>query len=185
MSDAAPSPWTARRILTELCDRERREEIAAAFWRHADAQSRAVATAELARALSFREAKLRGAPVEKKAAWLLSRLPSPRFSDVFETALMVFHTSERRELMGAFLDHWGIPHADGIVEVDEHAPPTRAAAQSAARELRERFAPRDVVLYLATVGLLMESVAHGWAGATWPVVDELAAELSAAGAAPG
>src|SRR5688572_3943131 len=103
-------PWTARRILTELCDRPRRDAVAVAFWRHAEPQSRLIASAELARALSFRELKLRQAPVEKKAAWLLSRLPAPRFAEIFETALMVYHTSSARELMAACLDRWGIAH---------------------------------------------------------------------------
>jgi hypothetical protein len=175
---AAAEPWTARRILTELCDRDRREAVLVAFWRHAEPGSRAVATLELARALSFREVKLRQAPVEKKAAWLLSRLPSPRFTEVFETALMVYHTSAARELMAACLDRWGIAHQDGILEGDEHAPPDESAVEAALGELRERFLLADLLLYLATVGLLMEPVRAGWAAAAWPVVDRHRGEPS-------
>ena len=36
------SDWNARRILKELVAPERRREILTDFWRHADAQTRAV-----------------------------------------------------------------------------------------------------------------------------------------------
>jgi hypothetical protein len=177
-------PWTARRILTELCDRPRREAIAAAFWQDADTQSKAVALAELSRALSFRPESLRKAPVDKKASLLLSRLPSPRFTEVFENALMLYHLRHARPLMGAFLDCWGIAHADGVVEADEHTPPSPAAVDDAVAKLRGSFATAELALYLATVGLLMEGLQAGWQAGTWPAADALAAELVTSGDAP-
>lgn len=169
-------PWTSRRILTELCDRPRREAIATAFWQHSEPRIRAVAIAELSRALSFRIESLRKAPVEKKANWLLQRLPNPRFGELFDTALMLYHTHEKADLLGAFLDQWGIPHENGIVEGDPAAPSPEAVA-AAVEALRGRFEAADMALYLATAGLLMEGSQTGWSAALWPEADRLAGEV--------
>ena len=62
LAPAAPPPparWTARRILKEIASPERRRDILAAFWRHADNQSKLMAQMQLAKALHFRDETIR------------------------------------------------------------------------------------------------------------------------------
>src|SRR5689334_19395608 len=96
--------WTARRILKELTDPERRKRVLTAFWKHGDAQTRAAAGVQLARAMHFRDETIRKMAPEKKADLLASRIASPEFEQHFEVALMHYHTHEANQMMGAFLD---------------------------------------------------------------------------------
>jgi hypothetical protein len=168
--------WTARRILKELADADSRRRVLAAFWRHAEPQSKLLATAHLAKALRFREETLRKMPPEKKADLLASRLGSPDFEEFFEIALMQYHTHEQNDLMAAFLDRWSIPHQQGTIEGDDYARPQRDQVKAAAADLEPQFDRRDIALYLAAAGLLMDDA---WREATWPVVDDLAAAAAA------
>lgn len=169
--------WTARRILKDLADSPRRRDVALAFWRHGENTQKAVAAAQLARALHFRDETIRKMSPEKKAELLASRSTSPEFEQALEAALMQFHTHERTEMLGAFLDQWSIPHVNGSIEVDEYAVPSPDQVRAAVAALESRFDRRDVALYLASLGLLM---GEDWRAATWPVVDELAPALTAA-----
>jgi len=164
------SLWDARRILRELADAERRQRILRAFWRYADAPTKAVATAQLAKALHFRDETIRKMPPEKKSGLLASRIGASEFEQTLETALMQYHTHEANAMMAAFLDRWGVPHVNGSIESDDYKSPSADAVRSAVSELRDRFDRRDVVLYLASAGLLM---GDQWQKATWPVVDEI------------
>jgi hypothetical protein len=162
--------WTARRILKELADAETRRNVLADFWRHSDAQSRMLAQAHLARALHFRDETIRKMSPEKKADLLASRIGVGEFDQFLEMGLMQYHTHRAKELMGAFLDQWNVPHVDGSIEVDEYTVPDAAKVRAAVQALEGQFAKRDVLLYFATAGLLM---GDDWRKATWPVVDEL------------
>jgi hypothetical protein len=164
--------WTARRILKELADSDRRRDILAAFWRHGDATAKAVAAAQLARALHFREETIRKMSPEKKGELLASRSTSPEFEQALEAALMQFHTHERNELLASFLDEWKIPHENGSIEADDYPVPTADQVRDAVRTVGDRFDSRDVAIYLASAGLLM---GDQWQAATWPVVEEMAA----------
>ena len=164
--------WTARRILKDLADSERRRRIAAAFWKHADAPSKAMAIVQLAKSLHFRDETIRKMPADKKAELLVSRASLPEFEQTLEAALMHYHTHEQNEMLGAFLDVWGIPHVNGSIEVDDYTPPSAEQVREAVDELRGRFDTRDVAIYLASLGLLM---GEPWASAAWPVVEEIAA----------
>jgi hypothetical protein len=166
--------WDSRRIVKELADAPRRQRIGASFWRAADPQSKAMATAQLARALRFREESIRKLPIARKGELLLSRAQQPEMERAIEMAIMQYHTSEASEMMAAFLDRWKIPHENGAIESDEYETPSADAVREAVTELRARFDPRDIALYLASAGLLM---GDKWREATWPVVDELAADL--------
>ena len=163
--------WTARRILKELADAERRRRIAAAFWKHADTSSKAMAIVQLAKSLHFRDETIRKMPAEKKGELLASRATLPEFEQTLEAALMHYHTHEQNEMLGAFLDVWHIPHVNGSIEVDDYTPPSAEQVREAVGELRGRFDTRDVAIYLASLGLLM---GEPWASAAWPVVDEVA-----------
>ncbi len=167
--------WPARRILRELCSPERRREILTAFWTRGDAAGRRMADAQLARSLNFRDETMRKLPPEKKADMLGARLAMADFEPHFEAALLTFHVLERRELMGAFLDAWGIRHKEGSIEDDEYTVPTRESVESAVSTLTGQFAGEDILLYVATAGLIMGQGLPEWRGVTWPVVDALRA----------
>ncbi len=163
--------WNARRILKELLDAERRRQVLADFWRLADTGTRAAALATLARAFNFREVRLRAMPPERKADLLAARASLPECEHYLETALLVHHTHHANALMAAFLDRWGVPHANGEIGSDEVTPPTETSVRDAVAALADAFPRADVRLYLAAAGLLM---GPDWSAATWPVVDELA-----------
>ena len=161
--------WTARRILKELADTDRRRAILTAFWKHAEAQHKAIVQMQLAKSMNFREETVRKMPPEKKADLLASRIGFPEFDQYFEMALMQYHTSEKRDMLAAFLDRWNVPHENGSIEVDDYKVPSADEVRAAAKELTQ-FDPADVKLYLATAGLLM---ADEWRESTWPVVEQL------------
>ena len=167
--------WDTKRILTELADAPHRRAILAAFWRYAEPQARQLTTAQLAKALHFREETIRKMPAEKKADLLAVRAGSREFEQAFETALMAYHTQSQAEMLGAFLDEWKIPHVNGSIEVDDYPTPNADQVRDAVR-VNDRFDKRDVAIYLATAGLLM---GDAWATALWPVVDELVPALRA------
>jgi hypothetical protein len=162
--------WTAKRILKELADTDRRRQILTHFWKHAEAQQRLMVQMHLAKAMHFREETIRKMSPEKKADLLASRIGTPELEQFLEMALMQYHTNEKRELMGAFLDRWNIPHENGSIEVDEYPRPTVDEVREAVKALEGQFDRGEIRLYLATAGLLM---ADEWRDSTWPVVDEL------------
>ncbi|HEY6843458.1 MAG TPA: hypothetical protein VI391_04770 [Thermoanaerobaculia bacterium] len=139
-----------------------------AFWRHADPTTKAVATAQLAKALHFRDETIRKMPADKKSDLLASRLGAPEFEQTLETALMQYHTHEANDMMAAFLDRWGVPHVNGSIETDDYKVPSVDAVRTAVHELS--FDPRAVALYLASAGVLM---GDEWGHVTFPVVDEV------------
>ena len=160
--------WTARRILKELADADRRRAILTHFWKHADTHHRLVVQSHLAKSMNFREETIRKMPPEKKADLLASRMAIPEFEQFLEMALMHYHTHEKTTMMAAFLDRWNVPHENGSIESDDYKVPSVDEVRAAAKELTQ-FDPADVKLYLATAGLLM---ADEWRDATWAVVDE-------------
>ena len=162
--------WTARRILKELADTDRRRDILTHFWRHAETHHRMLVQAHLAKAMNFREETIRKMPPEKKAELLAARIGTPEFDQFLEMALMQYHTHEKNGMMAAFLDQWKVPHVDGSIEVDDYTPPTADQVREAVKALEVAYDPIDVRIYLATAGLLM---ADAWRDATWPVVDEM------------
>jgi hypothetical protein len=165
--------WSARRILKDLADADRRRTILTAFWKYGENHAKLMAQMQLAKALHFRDETIRKMPAEKKAELLASRMASHEFDQFLEMALMAYHTHEQNALMAAFLDRWNIPHQNGSIEADEYPTPTADQVRDAVKELD--FDRRDVAVYLATAGLLM---ADAWRDATWPVVDELTADRS-------
>jgi hypothetical protein len=164
------SNWNSRRILRDLADDERRQRILRAFWRYADAPTKAIATALLAKSLHFRDETIRKMPAGKKSELLASRIGAAEFEQTFETALMQYHTHEVNAMLAAFLDRWGIPHVNGSIEVDDYKPPSVDAIRSAAHELEGQYDRRDIAIYLASAGLLMGGA---WQDGAWPVVEEM------------
>jgi hypothetical protein len=132
-----------------------------------------LATAQLAKALHFREETFRKMPAEKKADLLASRIGAPDFDQFLDAALLQYHTHHANEMMAAFLDKWGVPHVNGSIEADEYPTPTQDQVRTAVSDLESQYDRRDIALYLASAGLLMEGE---WRDATWPIVDEIARE---------
>jgi len=160
--------WNARRILREIADADLRQKVLRAFWRYADAPTKAMAIVQLSKSLHFRDETIRKMSAEKKTELLASRAAAPEFEQTLETALMQYHTHEANEMMAAFLDRWAVPHVNGSIETDDYKPPTANAVRSAVKDLN--YDRRAVALYLASAGLLMGG---GWQDATWPVVEEI------------
>lgn len=174
------SDWKARRILKEICDPARRRAVLATFWEEAEPPMKALVTAHLARSLHFRTETIMKATLDKKCEWLGMPLAVPELVEAQEMGLMLYHLNRSKELLGAFLDFWKIPHEGGSIEVDEYAVPDQAAVEAAVQALSKRFELRDILLYLATAGLLMGQGEPAWRTATWPVVDARLAALAAA-----
>lgn len=162
--------WSARRILKEIADPDRRRAILAAFWKHGETHSKLMAQTQLAKALHFRDETIRKMPPDKKADLLASRIGAPEFDQFLEMALMNYHTHHANEMMGRFLDKWSIPHENGSIEADEYPIPNADKVRTAVKELEGEYDKRDVALYLATAGLLM---GDEWRDSAWAVVDEL------------
>ena len=76
--------WNSRRILREIADADLRQRILRAFWRYADATTKAVATAQLAKALHFRDETIRKVSAEKKSELLASRIGAAEFEQTLE-----------------------------------------------------------------------------------------------------
>ena len=163
--------WTARRILKELADTDRRRAILAAFWRHGENHAKLMAQMQLAKSLHFRDETVRKMSPEKKADLLAGRIGIPEFDQFLEMALMAYHTHHANQMMAAFLDRWGVPHENGSIEADEYKVPDPDQVRAAVKELEGEYDKRDVALYLATAGLLM---ADEWRDSTWPVAEEIA-----------
>ena len=92
-----------------------------------------------------------------------------RHSTLSSSSLSPELTSQKNEMMGAFLDRWNVPHEKGSIESDDYKVPSADDVRAAVKELSS-YDPADVKLYLATAGLLM---ADEWRDSTWPVVDEM------------
>jgi hypothetical protein len=80
--------------------------------------------------------------------------------------------------MAAFLEKWNVPHEKGVIESEDYQPPDEAAVEQAVNGLEGEYPLRRILLYLATVGLLMGDAMPAWREATWPVVDRRVSELS-------
>jgi hypothetical protein len=167
------SEWSARRILKEVAGPEERKAILTAFWNEADERARHSALAVLARSLHFREQSLRRAPAERKAELLAARLGSPDLEESFELALLAWHTGRERPLMAKFLDRWGVPHEQGLIEAEEYEVPSREQVTLSVAQLEPELSRTRILLYLASIGLLMGDSRPGWREATWPVVDAM------------
>ncbi len=144
---------------------EKRVLAAEAFWRDTDSpdiqvqQMEAVVT--LARRLNFRTRSVQALPVERRARHLA------QLSDVAEgiatRALIAYHFTNQRPLMGSFLDALGIAHENGLITAEDVAAPDPERLATAIRTVKASFDATDVQLYLRTLAALD--------GETWSNVD--------------
>ena len=149
---------TATRLWKHLPPDERLR-AANAFFANTPAELAAIALGALAKARHMRPQAARKLPPEAQARILASTLDPGE--PLAQGLLVALHLSERRPLLGAFLDALGLPHEEGLLEEDaESAPPvTEEAARQAVAAL-SGFPREHVLTYLNT--LLLQD-AERWA----------------------
>jgi hypothetical protein len=128
---------------------DERLRVARAFWLDEEAgeeQLRAVML--ISERKKFRPKTVIALDLDRKARQLAS-LPSLPDALAART-LTVYHLSEQRPMMGAFLDALGIAHDDGLIR-DEVVTPSPAALGPAAAQLATQFPADNVSLYLNTL----------------------------------
>jgi hypothetical protein len=128
---------------------EQRLRAASALWRDDQATNDQMHAALLiAKQMKFRPKTVAGLADDRKARYLASVLDLPE--DLAARMLVLYHVTEQRPMMGAFLDALGIAHENGLIQ-QEDVKPDAAKVATAAAELASKFPPGDVQLYLNTL----------------------------------
>ena len=128
---------------------DQRQRAARAFWSDPDARADQLqAVMLIAQQKKFRPKTINGLDVDRRARHLAT-LPS--LPDALAArALVVYHLSEQRAMMGAFLDALGIAHENGLIQ-EETVKPDPEKVPAAVDALRKQFPAEDVDLYLETL----------------------------------
>jgi len=145
MTDATLTPGRLWKRMTS----EQRLHAALAFWRDEEATNDQVqAIMLISQQKKFRPKTVLGLAEDRKAQHLatLPNLPEA----LAARALVVYHLTEQRAMMGAFLDALGIAHEDGVIQEDKIVPDASKLAPAAAR-LAQEYPAADVWLYLNTL----------------------------------
>jgi hypothetical protein len=132
---------------------------ARAFWSDDQAIDDQVQAALLiAQQKKFRPKTVIGLDLDRKSKHLASLVSLP--DSIAGRALVLYHLSDQRALMGRFLDALGIEHEDGLIKEDSVKPDAAKLAPAAAA-LASEFPSEDVRLYLTT---LLCQDPETWAG---------------------
>jgi hypothetical protein len=128
---------------------EQRRRAAAALWSTVEATNeQAQAALLIAKQMKFRPKTVSGLDADRKARYLAS---VPDVSDDLAARLLVlYHLTEQRPMMGAFLDALGIAHDNGMIEEDA-VTPDATKIPAAAATIARAYSADDVSLYLATL----------------------------------
>jgi hypothetical protein len=152
---------------------EQKLKAAHAFWADDEATDDQVQAALLiAQAKKFRAKTVIGLDEERKAKHLASLPSLPE--TIAARALIGYHLTEQRPMMGAFLDALGIAHENGVIQEDE-VKPDAAKLGPASDQIAKDFPAADVSLYLNT--LLCQDPA------TWGGLQEVVERLDVAAGA--
>jgi hypothetical protein len=129
---------------------ERRLEAAELFWSDEQSTEQQIeAVGALAARMKFRPKSVISLPLDKKARYLATM---PSVSDtVAARALVNYHLERQRPMMGAFLDHLGISHENGLISEENVAKPDPTKLKTAAADLSAEYPREDVVLYFSTL----------------------------------
>jgi len=144
----------------DLMDEDEQREAATALWDNADRESRAVIELTLAKDLKFRTQSVRRLPADRVVGRLM-RLAEQVPENVLFQFLFHLHMVGRRPLLIEFLDAVGLPHSEGVLELEDDTPnPDPAAVEKAATDLLQAHGHQALV-YLGTL-----KVADGdfWSG---------------------
>ena len=128
---------------------DQRQRAARAFWSDPDAAAdQAQAALFVAQQKKFRPKTVIALDEAHKARHLASIASLP--DTIAARALVSYHLSEQRPMMGAFLDALGIKHQNGLIEQDDVKPDASKLA-SAASVIARQFPADEVSLYLKTL----------------------------------
>jgi hypothetical protein len=129
---------------------EARLKAAEDFWvdeQSADQQIEAVGA--IASQMKFRPKSVISLPIDRKAKYLASL---PTISDtVAARALVNYHLTHKRGMMGDFLTALGIAHEEGLINEENVEKPDAEKIRSAATELGKKYQPDEVTLYFSTL----------------------------------
>ena len=148
LKDAIESrgPYAVWDLMTE----DEQREAAVALWENADRESRVIIELTLAKDLKFRTQSVRKLSTDRVAGRLV-RLADQVPENVLFQFLFHLHMAGRRPLLSEFLDAVGLPHSDGVLELeDDTADPEPAAVEKAAADLLEAHGHQALV-YLGTL----------------------------------
>jgi len=128
---------------------DQRLRAARAFWAEEEAADDQVQAAlVIAQQKKFRAKFVMGLDDERRAKHLASIAALPEA--LAARALVVYHLTEHREMMAAFLDALGLKHENGLIEDDDAKPETEKLAGAVAA-ISEKYPAEDVSLYLTTL----------------------------------
>ena len=129
---------------------DKRTLAADAFWQDENGLEQQVeAIVAIARKLNFRPKSVQQQSLERRTKQLA------HMNDVSETiatrALIAYHLTNERAMMGAFLDALGISHENGLITDENVQAPAAATVTRAAETLAKSFPADAVTLYLNTL----------------------------------
>jgi hypothetical protein len=128
---------------------EQRLQASLAFWLDDQAANDQVQAALLiAQQKKFRAKTIIGFDDERKAKHLASLATVP--DAIVGRALIAYHLTGARPMMGAFLDALGIAHEEGLIQ-EENVAPDPAKLAPAAKAIASQYPADQVSLYLNTL----------------------------------
>jgi hypothetical protein len=128
---------------------DQRLRAARAFWAEEEAADDQVqAVMLIAQQKKFRPKFVMNLDDERRAKHLASIVGLPEA--LAARCLVVYHLTDHREMMGAFLDALGLKHDNGLIE-DEEAKPDPEKIGPAVEAIAGRYAAEDLSLYLTTL----------------------------------
>lgn len=128
---------------------DQRLRAAQAFWSDEQASDDQIqAVLLIAQQKKFRPKSVLALDLDRRSKHLASIAALP--DALAARALVLYHLSGQREMMGTFLDVLELKHDDGLIEDDEAKPDTDKVAPAVAA-IAEKYPADDVSLYLTTL----------------------------------
>lgn len=128
---------------------EQRLQTAQALWAEEEAtDDQLQAILLIAQQKKFRPKSVLNLDHERKAKHFASLLNLP--DPMAARALVLYHLSHQREMMGTFLDALGIAHEDGLIK-DDAVKPEPETLRVAVQAISAKYPPDHVSLYLDTL----------------------------------
>ena len=128
---------------------DQRLRAAQAFWSDEQASDDQIqAVLLIAQQKKFRPKSVLALDLDRRSKHLASIAALP--DALAARALVLYHLSGQREMMGTFLDVLGLKHDNGLIEDDEAKPDTDKVAPAVAA-IAEKYPADDVSLYLTTL----------------------------------
>lgn len=160
LNELALSRLSPARLWTEM-DRDSRLLAATAVYDpDGDGKLRQEADMAIAKALRFREARVKQLPVKQRVEYL-AKAVRPDDGQAY-SFLLALHLVHRRGLLEAFLDELGVPQENGLIAEDHDLErPDAERLDAAVARVRREFPAEQVELYLMS---LLAMDAEVWEG---------------------